>query len=76
MHREPQHPAPCQGRPYVRAAAVNNRFIDNIVGPTAPILGVVTSFQENIEYGLRVFSLVIGILIGLIHLYRALKRNG
>jgi hypothetical protein len=55
---------------------VNNRFIDNIVGPTAPILGVVTSFQENIEYGLRVASLVIGIAIGLIHLYRALKRNG
>lgn len=55
---------------------MNGRFIDNIVGPTAPILGVITSFQENIEYGLRVFSLVIGILIGLIHLYRAIKRNG
>lgn len=51
------------------------RFIENVIGPTAPLLGVVTSFQEQLEWGMRMVSLIIGILIGLVHLYRVVRRK-
>ena len=49
------------------------RTIESIVGIAAPTLGFITSVQENVEYGLRIFSLLIGIVIGAISLYRLLK---
>ena len=51
------------------------RIFENVIGPTAPVLAVVTSFQEQLEWWLRVASLLIGILIGCAHLYRILARD-
>lgn len=49
------------------------RVLDGFVGFCAPLLGVITSFQEQLEFGLRLTSLVIGIAIGAVHLWRLLK---
>lgn len=51
------------------------RVIENFVGSTAPIIGVVTSFQEQLEWGFRMVSLTIGIVIGLVHLVRLISRK-
>lgn len=37
-----------------------------IVGIAYPVLGVVTSFQEQIEWHLRVASLLVGLMVGLL----------
>ena len=47
---------------------------DALVGTTTPVLGVVTSMQEQIEWGLRVASLVVGILVGLLSLVSIIKK--
>ena len=43
-------------------------------GTVAPALGVITSFQEQLEWGLRMTSLTIGVIVGLISLFRLLKK--
>lgn len=47
-----------------------SRFFDGPIASIAPILGVVTSFQEELEYGIRLSSLAVGLIVGLIHLWR------
>jgi hypothetical protein len=37
-----------------------------VVGTASPVLGVVTSFQEQIEWHLRIASLSVGLLVGLL----------
>ena len=49
-------------------------FLHGVAGTVAPALGVVTSFQEQLEWGLRMTSLTIGIVVGLISLFRLLKK--
>jgi len=39
-----------------------------IVGIASPVVGVVTSFQEQIEWHLRVSSLVVGLAVGIMSL--------
>ena len=49
-----------------------------IVGTASPVLGVVTSFQEQIEWHLRIASLLVGLLVGvlsLIGLWRKLRKR-
>jgi hypothetical protein len=51
---------------------------DACVGTTTPVLGVITSMQEQIEWGLRVASLVVGLLVGLlsiVSIVRKLRRS-
>ena len=50
------------------------RATDAILGLGATSLGLITSVQEQFEYGLRITSLVLGIIIGLISLYRMLRK--
>jgi len=50
------------------------RTVDSVVGIVAPLLGILTSLQEQVEYALRVCSLLIGIAVGSLALYRALKK--
>ena len=45
-----------------------------IVGIASPILGVLTSLQEQIEWGLRVASLAVGLLVGIISLVSMVKK--
>ena len=53
---------------------INPRFIDSVVGMAAPTLGLITSMQEQFEYWLRVGSLIVGITVGLVSLYRVLRK--
>lgn len=39
-----------------------------IVGIASPVLGVITSFQEQIEWHLRIASLVVGLAVGVMSL--------
>lgn len=50
------------------------RTVDTIIGVAAPTLGFITSVQEQVEYGMRIFSMLIGIIVGAISLYRLLKK--
>ena len=54
---------------------INPRIIDALVGMTAPMLGLITSMQEQFEYWLRVGSLIVGITVGLASLYRLLSKR-
>ena len=54
---------------------MNPRIIDSLVGMAAPMLGLITSMQEQFEYWLRVGSLVVGIAVGVASLYRLLSRR-
>ena len=49
-------------------------LLHGIAGTVAPALGVVTSFQEQLEWGLRMTSLSMGIIVGLLSLFRLLKK--
>jgi len=51
-----------------------NRFFDDAICGVAPLIGLVTSLQQDIEYWVRLASLIIGLLIGMVHLYRLLKK--
>ena len=54
---------------------INPRIIDSLVGMTAPMLGLITSMQEQFEYWLRVGSLIVGITVGLASLYSLLSKR-
>ncbi len=46
----------------------------SIVGTASPLLGVVTSMQEQIEWHLRVASLVVGLLVGLLSMVAMIRK--
>lgn len=48
--------------------------VKGIVGTVSPFLGVLTSFQEQIEWHLRVASLVVGLLVGLLSLVSIIRK--
>ena len=54
---------------------MNPRILDSLIGMAAPMLGLITSMQEQFEYWLRVGSLIVGIAVGLASLYRLLSRS-
>ena len=39
-----------------------------VVGTASPVLGVITSFQEQIEWYLRILSLLVGLAVGVLSL--------
>ena len=45
-----------------------------IVGIASPLVGVITSLQEQIEWTLRVSSLVVGMLVGLMSLVGMIRK--
>jgi hypothetical protein len=47
-----------------------------IVGIASPLVGVVTSLQEQIEWTLRVSSLVVGLAVGVMSLVSMAKKLG
>ncbi|MCH7228148.1 hypothetical protein [Haloferula sp. A504] len=49
-----------------------------IIGTASPVIGVITSFQEQIEWHLRIASLVVGLAVGvmsLVAMVRKLRRR-
>lgn len=51
-----------------------SRVLDGVIGVSAPLMGLITSLQEQVEYGLRVASLIVGLIVGLLALYSHLKK--
>jgi hypothetical protein len=52
--------------------------LKGFVGTASPVLGVITSFQEQIEWHLRIASLLVGLLVGvmsLVAMVRKLRRR-
>ena len=52
--------------------------LKGIVGTASPVLGIVTSFQEQIEWHLRIASLLVGLTVGvlsLVGMWRKLRRR-
>ena len=52
--------------------------LKGIVGTASPVLGVVTSFQEQIEWHLRIASLLVGLTVGVlsvIGMWRKLRKR-
>jgi hypothetical protein len=45
-----------------------------IVGIASPVVGVITSFQEQIEWHLRVSSLCVGLLVGIMSLVSMVRK--
>lgn len=55
--------------------AENGRdVLHGVAGTVAPALGVITSFQEQLEWGLRMTSLTIGIIVGLLSLFKLIRK--
>jgi hypothetical protein len=50
-------------------------LLHGFVGTVAPALGFVTSFQEQLEWGLRMTSLSIGVAVGLLSLAKLVKNR-
>lgn len=45
-----------------------------IVGTVSPLLGVVTSLQEQIEWHLRIASLAVGLLVGVLSMLTMVRK--
>ena len=45
-----------------------------IVGIASPVIGVITSLQEQIEWTLRMASLVVGLAVGIMSLIAMIKK--
>lgn len=45
-----------------------------IVGIASPVLGVVTSLQEQVEWTLRVASLLVGLAVGIMSLMAMVRK--
>ena len=48
--------------------------LKGVVGTASPILGVITSFQEQIEWHLRIASLVVGLAVGVMSLVAMVRK--
>jgi len=44
------------------------------LGTASPLLGLVTSYQEQIEWHLRVASLLVGLLVGIMSLVAMVRK--
>lgn len=51
-----------------------DRVFNSFVGATAPAIGLITSLQADLEWSLRIASLVIGILVGVVSLIRLIRK--
>ena len=45
-----------------------------IVGIASPVIGVLTSMQEQLEWTLRVASLLVGLIVGIMSLVSMIKK--
>ena len=50
-------------------------LLNGLVGASASFLGVISTFQEQFEYGIRIAGGLIGILIGLITLWNFFRKK-
>jgi hypothetical protein len=50
-------------------------ILHGFIGTIAPAVGFVTSFQEQLEWWMRMTSLTIGILVGILSLVKLLRKH-
>lgn len=56
-------------------APIDIEFVfKGIVGTASPVIGVITSFQEQIEWHLRIASLVVGLAVGVLSLVAMIRK--
>lgn len=53
---------------------MNKDLFHNTIGTLTPLVAVVTSFQEDIEFWLRISGLVVGLVVGLASLWRIITK--
>jgi len=53
---------------------MNKDFFHSAVGTLTPLVAVITSLQENIEFWLRISGLVVGLIVGLASLWRIITK--
>ena len=58
----------------MRFLAEHEFAVTAIVGMGSPLLGVVTSFQQQLEWHLRIASLLVGLLVGLLSLISLIRK--
>jgi hypothetical protein len=49
-------------------------IFDAFIGITATSFGLITSYQEQLEYNLRIASLIAGLLVAVLTTIRIIKR--
>lgn len=49
-------------------------LMKGIVGIASPLMGVITSFQEQMEWHLRIASLLVGLAVGVMSLVSMVKK--
>lgn len=49
-------------------------YFHTIAGVVTPLVAVVTSMQEQIEYWLRVSGLLVGLFVGLLSLWHHIRK--
>jgi len=54
---------------------VISKLAMGVSGMTLNALAVITSMQEQIEWGFRIFSLVVGIAVGLLTIWSLIKKK-
>lgn len=56
-------------------APIDIEFVfKGIIGTASPVIGVITSFQEQIEWHLRIASLVVGLAVGVLSLVAVIRK--
>ena len=54
---------------------MNKDLFHNTIGTLAPLVAVITSFQEDIEFWLRISGLIVGLIVGLASLWRIITKS-
>ena len=60
--------------PTMRAPIDIEFIFKSVVGTLSPVLGVITSFQEQIEWHLRIASLLVGLAVGALSLIAMMRK--
>lgn len=53
---------------------MNRDYLSSIVGTITPIVAVVTSLQEQIEFWLRISGLIVGLIVGLLGIWNHFRK--
>lgn len=49
-------------------------IVKGIVGMASPMIGIITSLQEQVEWHLRIASLVVGLAVGVMSLVAMVRK--
>lgn len=52
---------------------MSQRFVDVVIGCFTPVGAAILSYQEQLEYWMRIASLLSGIAVGMVYIYILLR---